>query len=86
MCGGVGCVWGCGCVSVKQSIKKWSITISNHMDGPREYRIKWSERQMVYDITYMWNLRSNTNQSTYKIETDQGRKLTVTEGKRKREG
>ena len=56
------------------------------MDGPREYRIKWSERQMVYDITYMWNLRSNTNQSTYKIETDQGRKLTVTEGKRKREG
>ena len=31
------------------------------MDGPREYYTKWSkpdrERQISYDITYMWNLK-----------------------------
>ena len=31
------------------------------MDGPREYHTKWSksgrERQIPYDITYMWNLK-----------------------------
>ena len=30
------------------------------MDGPRDYQMKWSmsdrERQISYDITYMWNL------------------------------
>ena len=41
---------------------------------------------MVHDITYMWNLKSNTNQSTYKIETYQGRKLMVTRGEEKERG
>ena len=31
------------------------------MDGPRNYHIKWSksdiERQISYDIAYMWNLK-----------------------------
>ena len=31
------------------------------MDGPRDYPIKWSksdkDRQMQYDIIYMWNLK-----------------------------
>ena len=31
------------------------------MDGPRDYHTKWSkwdrERQVSYDITYMWNLK-----------------------------
>ena len=31
------------------------------MDGPRDYHIKWSkpdrERQISYDITYMWDLK-----------------------------
>ena len=31
------------------------------MDGPRDYHIKWSksdgERQIPYNITYMWNLK-----------------------------
>ena len=44
------------------------------MGGPREYYIQWSksdrERQILYDITYMWNLKNNTNESIYKIETD----------------
>ena len=24
----------------------------------------------IYDITYMWNLKNNTNESVYKTETD----------------
>ena len=39
------------------------------MDGPRDYHTKGSksgrERQ-IYDITYMWNLKNNTNQLIYK--------------------
>ena len=31
------------------------------MDGPRDYHTKWSnlerERQIPYDITYIWNLK-----------------------------
>ena len=28
-----------------------------------------SERQIPYDITYMWNLKNNTNELNYKTET-----------------
>ena len=35
--------------------------ICSNMDGPRDYHTKWSksdtERQIPYDITYMWNLK-----------------------------
>ena len=58
------------------------------MGGPREYYIQWSksdrERQILYDITYMWNLKNNTNESIYKIETDsqtQKTKLRLPKGK-----
>ena len=34
------------------------------MNGPRDYHTKWSkserERQILYDITYMWILKYNT--------------------------
>ena len=45
------------------------------MDGPRDYHTKRSksdrERQISYDITYMWNLKQNdTNEHIYKTETD----------------
>ena len=33
------------------------------MDGPRVYYTKWNksdrERQILYDITYLWNLKKN---------------------------
>ena len=36
------------------------------MDGPGDYHIKWSksdrERQISYDITYMWNLKKKVIQ------------------------
>ena len=28
------------------------------------------ERQISYDITYMWNLKTDTNEHIYKTETD----------------
>ena len=43
------------------------------MDGPRDYHTKWSksdrERQ-IYDITYMWNLKYDTNELVYKTEIE----------------
>ena len=44
------------------------------MDGPRDYHTKQSksarERQIPYDITYMWNLKYDTNEPISKTETD----------------
>ena len=46
----------------------------SNIDGPRKYHTKWSksdrERQMSYDITYMWNVKYDTNELIYEIETD----------------
>jgi len=39
--------------------------ISHNMDEARDYCTKWSrsyrERE-IYDITYLWNLRNDTNE------------------------
>ena len=44
------------------------------MDGPRDYHTKQSqsdiERQIPYDITYMWNLKYDTNELISETETD----------------
>ena len=43
------------------------------MDGPRDYHTKQSksrERQKPYDITYMWDLKYDTNELIYETETD----------------
>ena len=44
------------------------------MDGPRDYHTKRSkserERQISYDITYMWTLKYDTNEHIYETETD----------------
>ena len=44
------------------------------MDGFRDYHTKWSEsdreRQIPYEITYMWNLNYDTNELIYETETD----------------
>ena len=53
--------------------KEWNNAICSNMDGPRDYHTKWSkldrERQ-IYDITYMWSLKYDTNELIYKTETD----------------
>ena len=44
------------------------------MDGPRDYPAKGSkserERQISYDITYIWNLKYDTNELIHETETD----------------
>ena len=44
------------------------------MDANRDYHTKRSnserERQIPYNITYMWNLKYDTNEPIYKTETD----------------
>ena len=50
------------------------------MDRPRDYHTKWSksegERQIPYDITYMWNLIYDTNLSTKQKQTHRHREQT----------
>ena len=53
------------------------------MDGPRDYHTKRSksERQ-IHDITYMWDLKCDTNEFIYETETDsQTEKTRLPKGK-----
>jgi len=43
------------------------------MKGPRDHHTKVKsdrERQIPYDITYMWSLKYDTNEDSYKTEID----------------
>ena len=69
--------------------KEWNNAICSNMGGPRDYHTKWSkserERQIPYNITYMWNLKYDTNKLIYETKTrltDIENKLTVTKGER----
>ena len=67
--------------------------LASNTDGPRDDQTKWSkperERQISYDITYMWNLKKwykwtylqNRNRLT-----DTENKFTVTKGEREKKG
>ena len=41
--------------------KEWNNAICSNMDGPRDYHTLWNkpvrERQITYDIAYMWKLK-----------------------------
>ena len=54
--------------------KEWSNAICSNMDGPRDYHTKWSkserERQIPNDVTYMWNLKYDTNVLINETETE----------------
>ena len=57
------------------------------MDRPKDYHAKWSksdrEKQISYDIAYMWNLKENdTNELIYKTRrvTDVENRPMVTGG------
>ena len=54
------------------AIKEWNDTTCSNMDGPTEYYTKWSkserERKISCNITYMWNLKYDTNEPVYKTE------------------
>ena len=54
--------------------KEQNNTIHRNMDATRDSHTKWSqserERQILYDITYMWNLKYGTNELMFETETD----------------
>ena len=54
--------------------KEQNNAICSNMGGPRDYHTKWSksdrERQIPYDITYMCNLKYDTNELIYQTETE----------------
>ena len=49
------------------------MTFCSNMDGTRESHTKWSkserERQISYDITFMWNIKYGTIKSICRTET-----------------
>ena len=67
--------------------KEWSNAICSNMDGHRDCHTEWSksdrERQISYDITYMWNLKKGYKwtyiQNRNRV-TDVENKLMVTGG------
>ena len=54
--------------------KELNNAVCSNMDATRDYHTKWSkserERQIPYNITYMWKLKYYTNEPIYKTETD----------------
>ena len=55
--------------------KEWNNAIFRNMDGPQDYHTKWNkynrERQISYDITYIWGLiKNDTKEFILKIETN----------------
>ena len=66
-------VYACNGIMLSHK-KEWNNAICSNMDATRDYHTKWNkseiERQIPYDITYMWNLKYDTNESIYETETD----------------
>ena len=54
--------------------KEWNNAICSNTDGPREQHTKWSqpdrERQILYDITYMWNLKKKIQMNLFTKQKD----------------
>ena len=68
--------------------KEWNNAICSNMDGPRDCHTEWSksdgEGQILYDITYMWNVKKWyrwTYLQTKNRVTDVENNLMFTEGK-----
>ena len=49
------------------AIKKWNNATCSNTDGPRGCHTKWnkSEKDISYDISYMWNLKKKWHKWTY---------------------
>ena len=53
----------------KNEIMPFAATLMN-LEITKLSEVSQTERQMPYDITYMWNLKYDTNELIYKTETD----------------
>ena len=72
-------------VEYYSAIKEWNNAIYSNMDGPRDCHTKWSKSdrgRQIYDITYLWNLKNDTNELICKTEIDsQNRTSWLPKGK-----
>ena len=54
--------------------KEWNNTIYSYKYGLRDYHAKWSkpnrERQISYDITYIWSLKNGISELFHKTDID----------------
>ena len=54
--------------------REWTNVVCSNMDVLRDYHTKWRksdrERQVSYDIIYMWNSKYDKNEPIYKTEID----------------
>ena len=51
------------------------------MNAPRDYHTKWNKSEgNIDDITYMWNIKYDTNKPIYETETDTENRLVVAKG------
>ena len=52
--------------------KEWTNASYSNLNATRDYHTKWSksdkERQIPYDITYVWNLKYGTNEPIYETQ------------------
>ena len=62
--------------------KEWNNAICSNMDATRDYHTKWSKSERSFDITYMWDLKYDTNELIYEIDSDAENKLTVPKGEK----
>jgi len=57
-----------------QPEKEWNSVICKDIDGPRDCYIKWStserEKQISFNITYMWNLENVTDELILKAKIE----------------
>ena len=53
--------------------KEWNNATCSNMNATRDYQTKWTkserERQIPYDIIYMWNLKYDTSEPIYETES-----------------
>ena len=65
-------MWYIYIIEYYSSIKEQNNAICSNMDGTRGYHTKWSkwkrERQIPYDVTYIWNLIDYTNELFHRKE------------------
>ena len=46
------------CLNITQPLKKWNNTTCSKIDGTRgDYTKSVRQRQILYEVTYMWNLK-----------------------------
>ena len=54
-----------------------------HLESIILSEVRQRKTDIIY-ITYMWNLKNNTNESIYKTEKDLENELVVTKGQERR--